>query len=244
MTHYLLCFAAGFLGSFHCIGMCGGFACAIGHGSRGHGANLLRHLLYNVGRLSTYCFLGGLAGGLGQVLCTQNGMTVSLLGGSLETAQRLLAVLAGLLMVAMALQFFGLWQGRLTAVGFGTGALAASLRNLLTAPKHGAPLAFGVANGFLPCPLVYAFVAQAADTGAPLPGCLTMAAFGFGTFPAMLAMGGIGRMLNAAWRRRGVRLAGAFILVLGLVTLVRGVLPPGFYHLLHSGFAAPTGPVV
>ena len=57
-------FAAGFAGSFHCIGMCGGFACAIGRDPHGHGATVLRHLLYNTGRLTTYCFLGVLAGAL------------------------------------------------------------------------------------------------------------------------------------------------------------------------------------
>ena len=30
MAYYLMLFAAGFAGSFHCIGMCGGFACALG----------------------------------------------------------------------------------------------------------------------------------------------------------------------------------------------------------------------
>ena len=63
----LVIFAAGFAGSFHCIGMCGGFACALGRDPQGAGATVLRHLLYNVGRLTTYCFLGGLAGALGQV---------------------------------------------------------------------------------------------------------------------------------------------------------------------------------
>src|SRR5258706_16249672 len=84
MAYYLMLFAAGFAGSFHCIGMCGGFACALGRDPNGHGATVLRHLLYNTGRLTTYCFLGGLAGTLGQVICTPQGMTVSLMGGSLE----------------------------------------------------------------------------------------------------------------------------------------------------------------
>ena len=70
-------------------------------------------------------------------------------------------------------------------------------------------------------------VAQAATTGDVLSGCLTMAVFGLGTFPAMLAMGGIGRLLAPGWRQRGVRLAGSFILALGLVTLGRGVRADG-----------------
>jgi uncharacterized protein len=226
MAAYLVIFAAGFAGSFHCIGMCGGFACMLGRDPRGDGVTVLRHLSYNIGRLTTYCFLGGLAGALGAVICTSQGTTVPLLSGPLDTGQRLLAIFAGLLMIAMALQFFGLLP-RLHRVttGFGGSTLAVSLRSLLTAPGPAAPLAFGVFNGFLPCPLVYAFAAQAASTAGVLPGFLTMLAFGLGTFPAMLLMGGVGRMLAPAWRQRGVWLAGSCILALGLITLGRGLLP-------------------
>ena len=112
MTYYLVVFAAGFAGSFHCLGMCGGFACALGRDpARGRGATTVRHLLYNSGRLTTYCFLGALAGAaLGQIMCTRDGATFTLLNGSLEAAERILAVVAGMLMIAMALQFFGFLQ--------------------------------------------------------------------------------------------------------------------------------------
>lgn len=234
MTYYMVVFAAGFAGSFHCMGMCGGFACGLGRDPRGHAATALRHLLYNSGRVTTYCFLGALAGALGQVICTRQGVTFTLLGGSLETAERVLATVAGLLMIAMALQFFGLLHAfqRLTA-GFGSSTFAMSLRSLLTARNRAAPLAFGVFNGFLPCPLVYAFAAEAASTFQPLPGALTMASFGLGTFPAMLMMGGLGRALAPAWRQRGVWLAGTCILLLGIITLGRGILPLSA-HMAHG----------
>jgi uncharacterized protein len=227
-------FAAGFAGSFHCIGMCGGFACALGSDPSGHGAIVLRHFLYNSGRLTTYSFLGGLAGALGQVICTPQGTAIPMLSGGLDTAQRILAIVAGLLMIAMAMQFFGLLP-RLhrLAIGFGSGTLAASLRSLLTAPGRAAPLAFGVFNGFLPCPLVYAFLAEAASTAGALGGFLTMASFGLGTFPAMLMMGGVGRALAPAWRQRGVWFAGSCILLLGIVTLGRGILPIAA-HVAHG----------
>src|SRR6201982_2725069 len=126
----MLC-GGGFAGSFHCIGMCGGFACALGRDPHGHAATVLRHLLYNTGRLTTYCFLGGLAGALGQVICTPQGMTVSLVGGPLDAAQRILAIVAGLLMIGMALQFFGLLQGfHRLASGFGARTVSKCLRRV------------------------------------------------------------------------------------------------------------------
>jgi hypothetical protein len=105
-----------------------------------------------------------------------------------------------------------------------------------------------VLNGFLPCPLVYAFAAQAAASGGTLPGLITMAAFGLGTFPAMLMMGGVGgwvrqrfyqtrstAQVNFAqgrstvvrfdWRQYSVRMAGGFIVILGIITFARGLLP-------------------
>jgi uncharacterized protein len=241
MTYYALLFLAGFAGSFHCIGMCGGFACALGADPRGAGATSVRHVLYNTGRLTTYCFLGGLAGGLGQAICTSLGLRsgpgTAFLSVSLDAGQRALAVVAGLLMIIMALSFFGLRGWHRVTSSFSSSTLVISLRSLLRTPGHAAPLAFGVLNGFLPCPLVYAMVAQAASTVDVLSGCLTMAVFGLGTFPAMLAMGGLGRLLAPRWRQRGVRLAGGFILALGLVTLSRGIVPMaaghGMHHLWH-----------
>jgi sulfite exporter TauE/SafE len=238
MTYYPLLFVAGFAGSFHCIGMCGGFACALGADGRGAGATSLRHVLYNTGRLSSYCFMGAVAGALGQVICTSlatdSQRPAPLLSVSLAAGQRALAVTAGLLMIIMALRFFGLRGWHSVSGGFGSSTLVVSLRSLIGRRGFAAPLALGVLNGFLPCPLVYAMIAQAASTFDALSGCLTMAAFGLGTFPAMLAMGGIGRLLAPSWRQRGVRVAGGFILALGLVTLSRGIMPMMAGHNLHS----------
>lgn len=253
-------FLVGLAGSMHCIGMCGGFACAIGGDARGRVATLRRQLIYNVGRVSTYCFLGALVGHLGFLLVGHGGN-----GSSVSLMQRGLATLSGVLMVFIGLQFFGIF-GHRGAVGFGGEMLAQALRNLVRAPGLGAPLAIGVLNGFLPCPLVYAAAAQAAASGGPWPGFLTMASFGLGTFPVLLLMGGLGawwrrepaapqaqavhasflprpaRHSGAAERLRpqvarvvsergfavrtfGVRLAGGFIVLLGLITLARGLVP-------------------
>jgi sulfite exporter TauE/SafE len=227
MGYYLLVFIAGLAGSFHCIGMCGGFACALGADPSGRAANVARHLLYNAGRVTTYMFLGVLAGSLGGALINAEGSNlVPVFDGPLGSGQRILTIFAGALMIIMALQVLGLLQRfHGTLVGFGGQALVSALRNLVAARGPAAPIALGIVNGFLPCPLVYAFTAQAASTANVLTGLLTMVAFGLGTFPAMLLMGGIGRLLQPVWRRRGVRVAGSLILMLGLITIGRGLVP-------------------
>lgn len=242
MTPYLLVFLAGAAGSMHCVGMCGGFACAIGGDRRGPAAGALRHAVYNLGRVTSYCFIGAVLGHAGWLLVGAGGEA-----SAASAAQRVLAALSGLLMVYIGLQFLGLLR-RASWATASIEPLAQSLRHLVKAPGLAAPLAFGVINGFLPCPLVYAFAAQAAASGGPLPGLQIMAAFGLGTFPAMLAMGGLGVWLRRAgpaatqpiqasflphavpasrtdWRLAGVRLAGGFIVLLGLITVARGVLP-------------------
>jgi len=245
MSQYVVIFLAGLAGSMHCVGMCGGFACALGADRRGGVATLGRHLTYNLGRVGSYAFLGACAGYFGLVLIGQGGDAIWA-----SLTQRGLAVAAGLLMLYIGLQFLGLLghQGRPLP---GVEPLAGGLRRLLKAPGPWAPLALGSLNGLLPCPLVYAFVAHAAGTAGPLPGLLVMAVFGLGTLPAMLLSGGIGTWLRARsgrlarearvsvpptagpgmlaleWRRYGVRIAGAFIVLLGLVTVARGVLSLG-----------------
>lgn len=222
MTFYALVFAAGVAGSFHCIGMCGGFACALAPDPRGRAATLRRHLLYNTGRLTTYMFIGAVAGSAGALVSRTTG------------AQQVLAIVSGMLMLIIGLQFLGYLKFRLhKTAGVGGEILVLPMRGLLKTQGRSAPLAFGVLNGFLPCPLVYAFAAQAAASGDPLSGLSLMAAFGLGTFPAMLLMGGIGTLLQPLWRQRGVRFAGVFIVAFGLITLARGIIPlSGHGHVL------------
>jgi sulfite exporter TauE/SafE len=203
---------------------------------------LRRQLIYNVGRATTYCFLGTVVGYLGVMLVGHQAEATPF-----SLGQRALALVSGALIVYAGLQFFGVTRARWQGGPVGE-FLASALRHLLRSPSAGAPLAFGVLNGLLPCPLVYAFAAQAAASGGPLPGLLTMMAFGLGTFPAMLAMGGLGIWLRPAadarvqtmsskverargalgrtvWRQRALQLAGGFIVLVGLITFARGLLP-------------------
>src|SRR5882724_6169617 len=184
-------FLAGFAGSLHCIGMCGAIACAAGADQRGRGAALRHQLLYNLGRVTSYGFLGALVGYFGFLLVVECGDD-----SIVSVVQRGLAALSGVLLVVIGLQFFGVLGRRTHALGAGGQMLAQALRALTHAPGAAAPLALGVFNGFLPCPLVYAVAAQAAIGGGPANGMLTMVAFGLGTFPALLLLAGMSQRLT------------------------------------------------
>jgi len=70
MTEIWLAFLAGLTGSFHCIGMCGGIVAALSMTTRPGSARsrTISLALYNIGRITTYTFLGVVAGFIGASL--------------------------------------------------------------------------------------------------------------------------------------------------------------------------------
>ena len=78
-------FLIGLFGSAHCLGMCGGFALTIGAVRPAFLSTLLNQLVYGVGRVFTYGFLGAAAGAVGGKLAKTD---LPLIG-----AQQVLAIL-------------------------------------------------------------------------------------------------------------------------------------------------------
>src|SRR4051812_6383152 len=68
MAFFLVAISLGFLGSFHCVGMCGPIALALPVHHRTPYIKHLLILLYNSGRILTYSLLGLFAGLLGKSL--------------------------------------------------------------------------------------------------------------------------------------------------------------------------------
>jgi len=220
---YLFAFLGGLAGSLHCVGMCGVFPLALARARRQD--NLARQVLYNAGRLNTLAFVGALSGGLGAALVTT---------ASVQLAERVLAVVAGVVIVLVGLEMLGVVAG-LSArfVLLPQRALASSLGSVLASGSRGAPLALGVVNAFLPCHLVYAFAARAAATASALEGALVMLAFGLGTLPAMLTLGLTRLLARPALRSRLSLAAGVLVVAFGVLTVLRGVLPPDAQVHLH-----------
>jgi sulfite exporter TauE/SafE len=208
-------FAGGLLGSAHCIGMCGGFAATLAAADRPFWPVFLRQVVYNLGRVFTYAFLGALAGASAEWL---EGLAL----GPVRP-QQAFSILAGLLMLAVAL-------GTLTGVRLagpvaraGGAFLAPLFAYFMNARGWWGYFAAGLANGFLPCGLVYAFLALAAAQDSPPAGMALMACFGLSTLPAMLLVGCGAGWLRQAVRLRVYRLGAVLVVVYGLVTLWRGL---------------------
>lgn len=208
----------GFLGGFgHCVAMCGPLVGALGL-SAPPGIPVRRalapQLAYHLGRVTTYGTVGaamGLAGSFVNV------------AGRLAGFQDVVAVLAGLLMVAMGLGAAAqsLWVR--SAEGKLAGQVMGAVRRLAghEAPMRAYPL--GLALGFLPCGLSYSAFAAAAATGNPARGLALALAFGLGTLPALLLAGAVVSALSARARGLLYRAGGALVALLGVFFVLRGL---------------------
>ena len=133
----------------------------------------MQRIVYQLGRIATYCLLGVLAGFIGKslfVLGLQRWLSISL--G--------LAILVGLFASKrwVASSFIIALVGRLRALMYAQ-LQQHSFRSLLL---------LGILNGLLPCGLVYVALAGAAAQGVVLKSVFYMAMFGLGTMPTMLGI--------------------------------------------------------
>ncbi|MGL6162161.1 sulfite exporter TauE/SafE family protein [Microbulbifer sp.] len=203
--------AIGFLGSSHCIGMCGGIAGALGMAVPGRRPAWGQLIGYSAGRLGSYALMGALAGALGAAILPALGP---------------LRLVAGLMLVAMALYIAGIWRG-LVWLERGGAYLWRYLQplsaKLLPVRSAGSAVALGSLWGWLPCGLVYSALTFALAQGGSLRAALAMLAFGLGTVPAMLATGAAAAKVRGFVQRPAVRLLFAgLILLFGLWTIWGG----------------------
>lgn len=212
-----MAFATGLLGGFgHCLPMCGPIAGALGlaAGPRGASSALLGQLAYNAGRITTYAVVGGMMGTAGAFLNV---------AGRLAGLSNAVAILAGVLMIAMGLGAAGLLGWVRLAEARAAGRISALVRSLLQGGGPGRLYPLGLALGFLPCGLSWTMFLGAAGTGQPGSGLALALAFGLGTLPALLLAGAAGTILGV--RARGVlyRAGGLLVSALGLLFLLRGL---------------------
>jgi sulfite exporter TauE/SafE len=110
-----------------------------------------------------------------------------------------------------------------SAAPFGPGCLAGGLvGTYLRSPGVGNVFLAGVFTGFLPCGLVYGFLALACSTASLAAGAATMAAFGLGTVPLMVLTGAGTSLVSVVTRVRLLRLAAWCVLLAGVISLARG----------------------
>ncbi|MDI9319461.1 MAG: sulfite exporter TauE/SafE family protein [Phycisphaerales bacterium] len=200
----------GLIGSFHCIGMCGPIALSLPIYGKSKIEKLLLIILYNIGRACSYASLGLLFGYIGNQFF-------------LFGYQRAFSISLGflLLIFLFAHQFlsarFAIIDKIFNRV---KSVLAKGLQSTQSSYSY---FLIGVANGFLPCGLVYLAIGSAMATGNMLYGAALMFVFGMGTFPLMISLMIFGRFISLTFRNRMRKITPAFIVLTALVIILRGM---------------------
>ena len=198
----------GLLGSLHCAAMCGPLMLALPVAAGGAGRFAAGRIVYQLGRVATYCALGLIAGLVGKSLL-------------LTGIQRWLSIVLG---VAILLGFFLSKKAAVSApaVRF-VMWLKSAMSTQLRRRTFSSLTLLGLLNGLLPCGLVYVALTAAVTEQNVLSAVAFMAVFGAGTLPVMLAASLSGKCLPLSLR---TRLRGAIplgIILLAALLVLRGL---------------------
>jgi uncharacterized protein len=202
-------FLLGFLGSFHCLGMCGPIALAVS--AKDSSPFLKNKIIYNLGRTLTYTFLGALIGVVGFSL-------------ALAGIQQWISILMGAVILLMAF-FYKRSERLITQSGFfgRVNQLKSKLGKYL---KRGGSTAFftsGLLNGLLPCGMVYIALIASLALQSPIEGAMYMFFFGIGTIPMLMVIMLSGKLISLRWRTRFTKALPYFAMFIGILFIVRGL---------------------
>jgi len=201
-------FSIGVAGSLHCIGMCGPLAIVMPWASgKRHAINIL---LYHSGRSMTYLLLG---------LC------FGLLGNAFYIAgyQQLLSVLVGFVVCYIALRKILPHKIPEADLPFFKGFRNGLYQLISRKGIMSNPFLFGLANGLLPCGLVYLAVAAAVSTGNILGSAMVMTFFGLGTVPVFsLFLFGM-KKISMSLRNRVNKAIPYVVLLSSFLLILRGL---------------------
>jgi uncharacterized protein len=203
-------FLLGLASSLHCVGMCGPLSLSVNAGNSGKA--LLPVYLYQAGRIFIYVMAGLVAGVLGR-------------GVLLAGYQQSLSILMGLMLLTMAVSF--LFGKKTRSFSFFNGYYLFISRLVSQAIKRaarpGGAFLFGMANGLLPCGMVYIAALSSIPLGNVYYSGMFMLFFGVGTLPAMLTLVFVAKKVGIArlnWLRS---ITPAVMILIGLLLVVRGL---------------------
>lgn len=210
--HIISGFILGLLGSMHCVGMCGPIALAIPHRSQKMLGIATESFAYNLGRVTTYALLGLILGFLGfglQFIGLQSNLSI---------------IIGAIILIAVLLP-------RKIKNRIGNNGLKFAIskniqpiiRSLMKPKSIGTLYLLGLLNGLLPCGMVYFALAGSVATGSAISGAIFMAAFGFGTLPAMSALFIFKSKLSQSIRQKLYRAVPYGLAIMATLMILRGL---------------------
>ncbi|HMR16632.1 MAG TPA: sulfite exporter TauE/SafE family protein [Mariniflexile sp.] len=205
-------FVLGLVGSLHCVGMCGPIAFMLPVDRTNAYKKISQITVYHAGRLFAYSLIG---------------LVFGLIGKSLYIFgfQQQLSIAIGILMILFVVvpssvfNTYNFSKPIYRLISKVKSALGAALKKK-TADTF---LTIGFLNGFLPCGLVYMALFGAIASGNALEGSLYMATFGLGTVPLMTTAIYFSHFLKGAARQRIQKIIPAFVVIIGIIFIFRGL---------------------
>lgn len=202
--------ALGFLGSFHCIGMCGPIVLALPSHQQHRYVKVFSSLLYNVGRVITYGILGLIFGLLGEGIY---------LGG----LQQIVSIATGTIIILVIL-FPYILPSKMKQFSLMNYPWFKNIfSRLFKSESYVAYLFIGLINGLLPCGFVYIALSGALLAGDTLNGSLFMMLFGIGTIPAMFSLAMAGSFVSLGFRNKIKKSIPYLSIVVGIILILRGL---------------------
>ncbi len=202
----------GLMGSLHCVGMCGPIAFMLPVDRTNNFKKGFQILIYHFGRLMAYGTIGLVFGLLGK-------------GLYIFGIQQKLSVIIGILMIIVVM----IPSKKLNRYNFSKpifkiiSKVKSRLGKELQKKKPDTFLTIGFLNGFLPCGLVYMALFGAIAMGNAWEGSLYMLLFGLGTVPLMTTTIYFSGILKGSAKQRIQKLIPVFIVVIGLLFILRGL---------------------
>lgn len=185
----------GIFTSLHCISMCGSLNLVA---TVDKSKSIKKPILYNLGRLISYTFIGGLVGLLGSVLSIN------------DTISGIIIVIAGIMMFIMSLNMLGVIHIK-----------SVKLFNFRSNSKS--PFIIGLLNGFMPCGPMQAMQVYALSTGSFFLGALSMFLFCLGTIPLMFVSSLVFNIVKGEKKIILNKIAAVLIFILSLSMFIRGL---------------------
>jgi sulfite exporter TauE/SafE len=215
-------FVLGLSSSFHCVGMCGPLLLAVPTRASIN-YQWLEILIYHTARIFTYALLGVLVGFAGWRLQVAN-------------LQQFFSLTIGiiLLIYVFAGRFFAdaSWLLAFNKMIFSFFGFAAKQKG-----QRGT-LLLGVANGLLPCGMVYIALTGAMASASATAAAGFMTLFGLGTLPLLFVFNFYGIRLQASVKQRIKLVSPIVIAIMGILLIIRGLnlgIPYISPHFVNNG---------
>ncbi|TSC93810.1 MAG: Heavy metal transport/detoxification protein [Candidatus Berkelbacteria bacterium Licking1014_85] len=171
------------------------------------------HIFFNIGRIISYIFFGGIIGLAGSAF--------QLSGQSLG----IITVIVGLVMLLVGLQLTELFP-KLSDFSF---SLPSGISKILGIKKrhqkeysHVNSMLTGAMTFFLPCGFTQAMQVYAISTGSFSKGAMIMGLFALGTMPGLLSVGGLTSAIKGVFAQRFFKFAGLLVVFLALFNISNG----------------------